>query len=1096
MASGQLGFVLRHLRRLLDAPSADALSDAGLLQRFNQHGDQDAFALLVQRHGPLVQGVCRRVLRHEQDAEDAFQATFLVLARKAASIRQATTLGTWLYEVAYHIALKARADTARRQIHEREARTMPRTERTLDEVRQELRPLLDEELHHLPERYRQALVLCDLQGQTHQQAARELGVPPGSVSRHLGRARELLRERLIQRGITLSTAVLVAVLVEESTAPLTAALVLPTAQAALWFASAEALPRGSASVSAVTLARGALHAMFMTKVKIGIVLAVLGGLVLAGTGALAHQLGSAEDAPPVTDVSPSLLPQAPVRLDRLGDPLPAGAVTRLGTTRFRLSEWGQSLVFAPDGKSLVSGSYGGQPQRWDITTSREMRIFGSMEVKAGSVALSPDGQTLAGGGKDIIYLWDVASGKELRQLAGHSEGVNSLAFSPDGKLLASGGNITWPPRGQDNPIRIWDVATGQEVRQFVGHKDTVHSVAFSPDGKTLISGGGRYDPTLRFWDMATGQEIRACTGHGGELWSVAFAPDGKMIATGSMDKTIRLWDAATGKEIRRLKKHKADVFAVAFSPDGRFLASGGFDKLLCLWDLSTGKEVWHVEGNEDGFQAVAFSPDSLTVAAAGRDHTIRLWDVASGQEIRPSDGPAASLSAVAFAPDGQTVLTAGGDRTIRLWDAGTGKLLHNVGTETGPILCAAFSPDARFAATGGEEKKTCLWDVRAGKKVAELAAFDHIYVLAFSPDGKTLAAGNRWRGPEVTLWDLATGKPLRQPGLPRTKENGVVALAFAPDGKTLAGATFDGLVYFWDVATGAAARPEIKHGEHCQHLAFSPDGRMLAAGDLDGSIRLWDMLTGRERLACRGYPFCFSPDGRFLATGTRHMVHVWDLFTGKEMSQFPGHRGDIRDLSFSPDGRRLASGSADTTALLWDTSTLPRSQQVTLSVEQLSQLWDDLGNADAAVAYRAVGKMVLSPGQSIPFLTRQIHIEPAADPQRVERLVRDLDNDDFAVRTKAVRDLEQLGESVEAPLRKAVQGDLSLEARRQVDALLEKLQGWPPAQLRLQRALEALEHCGTPGARAVLERVAREAPAGRTSTAAKESLERLTSKAH
>ncbi|HJT78406.1 MAG TPA: sigma-70 family RNA polymerase sigma factor, partial [Gemmataceae bacterium] len=199
MGSGPLTSVLRHLHRLLAAPGAEAPDDAQLLQRFARERDQHAFAALVQRHGALVWGVCRRVLGHEQDAEDAFQATFLVLARKAGTVRRQEALGAWLYEVAYHVALKARAAAARRRQHEREAGTMPRPDGSDEQLRQEVRRVLDEELHRLPPRYRRLLVLCDLQGRTHQEAARELGLPPGSVSRHLGRGRELLRERLVRR---------------------------------------------------------------------------------------------------------------------------------------------------------------------------------------------------------------------------------------------------------------------------------------------------------------------------------------------------------------------------------------------------------------------------------------------------------------------------------------------------------------------------------------------------------------------------------------------------------------------------------------------------------------------------------------------------------------------------------------------------------------------------------------------------------------------------------------------------------------------------------------------------------------------------------
>src|SRR5262245_7356088 len=196
MATGPLGPVLRHLRRLAGKSPDEEGSDARLLERFAADRDEVAFAALLQRHGPLVWGVCLRVLRHSQDAEDAFQATFLVLARKAGTIRRRGSVGGWLYEVAYHIAARAKADAARRRTHESRAAALARTAVTDEPERRELGPVLDDELARLPEGCRLPLVLCYLEGKTHAEAARELGCPPGSMSKRLARGRELLRGRL------------------------------------------------------------------------------------------------------------------------------------------------------------------------------------------------------------------------------------------------------------------------------------------------------------------------------------------------------------------------------------------------------------------------------------------------------------------------------------------------------------------------------------------------------------------------------------------------------------------------------------------------------------------------------------------------------------------------------------------------------------------------------------------------------------------------------------------------------------------------------------------------------------------------------------
>jgi RNA polymerase sigma factor (sigma-70 family) len=217
METGPGGEGLRHLREI--AVSADAgRLDAELLERFVASNDAAAFARLVERHGPVVLGVCRRVLRNHHDAEDAVQATFLVLARKARDIRQRGALAGWLYRVAYHLSVKLRAAARRRREWERKptrARQEPADDRSAPE---DLRIVLDEELDQLPEKYRAPLQLCCLTGYTREEAAERLGCTPGAVKMRLERGRHLLRSRLARRGVTVSTALLAAFLAQPASA--------------------------------------------------------------------------------------------------------------------------------------------------------------------------------------------------------------------------------------------------------------------------------------------------------------------------------------------------------------------------------------------------------------------------------------------------------------------------------------------------------------------------------------------------------------------------------------------------------------------------------------------------------------------------------------------------------------------------------------------------------------------------------------------------------------------------------------------------------------------------------------------------------------
>lgn len=201
MDSEPLGLVRRYVRQLADAEGLAALPDGPLLERFAS-GDETAFAILMERYASQVLGVCRRLLAAKEDVEDAFQATFLVLARRAKTLDRRGPIGNWLRTVAHHIAVRARADTHRRQTHEKKAAVVPETQE--DAGREEVRGVLDEELRQLPDKYRLPLTLCYLQGKTHAQAAAELGWPAGSMSRRLTRARELLRRRLVRRGLVLA----------------------------------------------------------------------------------------------------------------------------------------------------------------------------------------------------------------------------------------------------------------------------------------------------------------------------------------------------------------------------------------------------------------------------------------------------------------------------------------------------------------------------------------------------------------------------------------------------------------------------------------------------------------------------------------------------------------------------------------------------------------------------------------------------------------------------------------------------------------------------------------------------------------------------
>ena len=295
MATSQMSEVVPYLRRTVLLRDGAGLTDGQLLEDYISRRDEEALAALVRRHAPMVWGVCRRVLWNHHDAEDAFQAVFLVLVRRAASIASRQLLANWLYGVAHRTALKARATAARRSAREKQVMEMPEPEAVELDRWHDLQPLLDQELCGLPEKYRVIIVLCDLEGKTRKEAARQLGVPEGTVAGWLARARAMLAKRLAQHGLALSSGTLAAVLSQEAaSAAVPTSVTTSTIQAVTSVAAGQA-GAGVISAQAAALAEGVVNAMLLMKLKTaGAVLFVVLGMAAVGGGLFIRQTEAAQ----------------------------------------------------------------------------------------------------------------------------------------------------------------------------------------------------------------------------------------------------------------------------------------------------------------------------------------------------------------------------------------------------------------------------------------------------------------------------------------------------------------------------------------------------------------------------------------------------------------------------------------------------------------------------------------------------------------------------------------------------------------------------------------------------------------------------------
>jgi RNA polymerase sigma factor (sigma-70 family) len=1155
MAHGA-NLLIHHLRALVDPARQETAADGQLLARWAADHDDHAFAALVWRYGPLIWRVSRSVLAHDEDAEDTFQATFLVLARKAATLKRRKSIAGWLYETAFRLALNSRKSAARR--HRREAQVCQKP--GADPVEQlsvrEARTILTEELRRLPAEYRDPVMLCLYQGLTQDEAAQRLGCALSTLKRRLERGRTLLAQRLTRRGLVPAVALAVTL---SSRSTVSGLLVQTTITAAKDFVAGQALTGGGAA-----LAGGLLRTLLLKKLAVCLtVMLAVGGLTL-GAGVVylpTTQTPPGKGAPAKGAPAPLQVnvkedsPLAP-RLDRDGVALPPGALNRLGSQRFRNNETVDALVFAPDGKAIASACADGSVRLWDAATGKlrwrleaekkQDNLLGSRAGLRHALAFNSDGKKLAmlnNGGYAVL---DTVMNKILvrREWPGPAKGGEKAigsAITADLTTLALG--------FRDGSIRLVDAVTGQEKMRFKAGEEVadigIQSIEFSPDGKTIYT--LEYAGSVRVFAAATGKLVDKFKSDGGQIVpKMAFSRDFHQLAIFGRGQNVKpdpknpgkaknppatrlgLWDLKSGKE--RHVINMALVFSGAFTADGKLFAAATQKEIVIL-DTATGQEQRRMP-HLGTAHSLAFTPDGNTLAAS-ESGGITLRSVATGELQAPLMEPRGAIFGAKFRADGKQLLTFGTDGAY-WWDVAAGHSVRHL-QDVPPMLRGyhPLSPDEKIWVTRGAGGDLVLLDTATNQPVRTLKSDKLRFICAvFSPDGaKLFAAG----GGTVTVWDVASGKPLMELESKDVTDLVVSDLAVSPDGRWLASWTQAGKVglmkqqpadgtydiHLWDVATGKLARRLTPRYGAAFQAAFSADstrlvivggepgqpGVVIGKGGKANEIQLWDVATGKELRKFQGnqeriVSVAISADGRMIATGKSRSpgstafgagadtsVQLWDAATGTERGRIEGHDRVVDSMDFSPDGRCLAATSLDAPIYIWDVYALEKSQFTkVLTKEDKDKLWQQLADEDAAKAFQAVRELIARPVDAVAIFQDGWKRVPRATALQMQKWMEELDSNQFGVRQTAQVELDRYLAGHETLLATAIEKANTLEQRQRLEAVLHRLH---PETLRRTRMLEVLERIGIGPARQFLQTLAEQTDDDEMSREAKAGLKRL-----
>jgi WD40 repeat protein len=837
-------------------------------------------------------------------------------------------------------------------------------------------------------------------------------------------------------------------------------------------------------------------------------------LAAAASALIAVGVVLAAGGPPTADppkvdppkpANPTTAPQP--RVDLFGDRLPDGVLMRLGTTRSRAGI--SSFGILPDGTVVTTSTTAEVlvwPPKGDRPGAPVRLTTPGPRTRDPLAVVSPDGRYVAANTPDkLVTVWE-RKDDGFKEVVSFDIGRISLLFSPDGTRLLVGG-------------RLGDIRTGKS--QVLDGLPGNEAMAFSGDGKRLAATNG-YQASL--WDLESGKQLAGYKTGRVRYSGIALDHAGEVMAVSPTwePDTVVFVDPMTGARVAKLTgPENFRCLWANFAPDGKTVLLGDRGGVT-WWDPVAGKSIRRFEGVAHSWSGgrnvpARFTPDGkVLVGTSGR--MLLRWDAATGRPLRPDvhdAGHFADVTAVVVSADGKWIATGGRDARVRVWDAATGR--PAVAFPADWIVGArtlGFSPDGRFAygpsPDGGGVTK---WEAATGGEVVRFkyspdASKRHgLIALRVSPDGRTVAAlsGPFSAADPILLgrWDTESGKSLSEKSVTLDAFRGGT---FSPDGRWISTSTS-----LYPVEVGPAGNTLQMEGYSViDPGTFSADGRLVVKELMPrGDERAWragvfEVVTGAkvaELPLGSSSRFAFHPDGRSLASASSKGLTFYDLTTGRPFAErkAPEPDWDTPSQSFAkvvqyvPDGTKLVTGHADTTALIWEVPARPKAAKA-LTEKERATAWDDLASADGARGWAAVWALADDPGSAAFLRDRVRPVEPLP-AKEFEKLLADLDAEEFADRTAAAKQLAAAGERAIGQLRDSLKAGVSAEQR---DAAGRLLKAWaaadqkPPTgeRLRVVRAVAALELAGTADARKLLAELAKGAADATATREAKGALER------